>query len=318
MLLESFKITGSAVSQILLIAALGYFLMKRNLLGEAGLEALSRLAIDVALPILIFCQLLNDFSFTVYPHWWVFPLLSIGITSLGLAVGALFLGFIGGRQHKLQFLSLVGFQNSGYLPLALLAALLPKDKLETMFIYLFLFLLGFNLVMFSLGIYMLAFSKAKRFEVRSLFSPPVVATLLSLGLVFLGLNRLVPGFVLKPLRMVGDATVPLAMLVTGANLAKIRLTCIDKKAMVLMIMAKLVILPLIGLFLVLKFKVPELVGLLILLELAVPPAVNSSVIVRAYSQEDLLVSQGIFIGHILSIFTIPIFLSLYFVLNVVR
>ncbi len=83
MFLESFRITGSAVAQIFLLGALGYFLVKKNILGDAGLDALSRLTIDITLPALIFCQLIKDFSFSLYPNWWVFPLVSLIITVAG-------------------------------------------------------------------------------------------------------------------------------------------------------------------------------------------------------------------------------------------
>ena len=136
MFLESFRITGSAVLQIIILGAIGYFLVKKKVLGGDGLDALSRLTIDITLPILIFCQLIKDFSFKLYPNWWVFPLISLAITILGLLVGFLFSGFIRGHQSKLQFISLVGFQNSGYLPLALFAALFPKELLGPMLIYL--------------------------------------------------------------------------------------------------------------------------------------------------------------------------------------
>jgi len=318
MFLESFQIAGLAVCQIFLLGAVGYFLVKRNILGPEGLDALSRLAIEVTLPILIFCQLIQDFKFTLYPNWWIFPLISIVITAIGSVVGFLFSGFIKGTQQKLQFLSLVTFQNSGYLPLALVAALLTQDKLNSMFIYIFLFLLGFNLVIWSLGIYMLTFHKNKRFELGSLFSPPVIATLFSLLFIFLGLKNIVPEFIFKPLKMTGDCTLPLAMFVVGGNLASIRLGRIDKKAISLMIMAKLCILPLLGLGFMLKFKLPELMGLLVLLQLAMPPATSLSVITRHYKKEDLLISQGIFFGHIASLITIPVFLSLYFMLVMVK
>ena len=318
MFLESFKIGGLAVCQIFLLGAVGYFLVKRNILGPEGLDALSRLVIEVTLPILIFCQLIQDFKFTLYPNWWIFPLISIVITAIGLVVGFLFSGFIKGTQQKLQFLSLVTFQNSGYLPLALVAALLTQDKLNSMFIYIFLFLLGFNLVIWSLGIYMLTFHKNKRFELGSLFSPPVIATIFSLLFIFLGLKNIVPEFIFKPLKMTGDCTLPLAMFVVGGNLASIRLGRIDKKAISLMIMAKLCILPLLGLGFMLKFKLPELMGLLVLLQLAMPPATSLSVITRHYKKEDLLISQGIFFGHIASLITIPVFLSLYFMLVMVK
>jgi len=318
MFLESFRITGIAVLQIFILGAIGYFLVKKNILGEACLDSLSRLTIEITLPAMIFCQLMKDFSFDLYPQWWIFPLLSVAITALGLGVGSVFCGFITGSQQKQQFLSLVTFQNSGYLPLALVAALLPAQQLGPMFIYLFLFLFGFNIVIFSFGIYLLSFSKASKFELGSLFSPPVIATLISLIALFFGLNKLFPEFVFRPIRMIGDCTLPLAMFVVGGNLAQIRLGNINRKAIILMSLAKLIILPSLGLFLVIKFRFPQLVGLLILIELAVPSATFLSVFVRQYKKEDLLISQGIFFGHILSIITIPVFLSLYFTLVMLR
>jgi len=267
---------------------------------------------------MIFCQLVKDFKFALYPWWWIFPLISIAMTVAGLVVGAGLIGLIKGTQQKLQFLSLVTFQNSGYLPLALTAALLPEGEVNSMFIYIFLFLLGFNLVMWSLGIYMLTFHRNKKFELASLFSPPVIATLFTLLFIFLRLNRIVPDFIFKPLKMAGDCTLPLAMFVVGGNLGQIRLGRVDKKAMFLMILAKLIILPVLGLALIMKLKLPQLLGLLMLIELAMPPATSLSVIIRHYKKEDLIISQGIFFGHIASLVIIPVFLSLYFILSVVK
>jgi len=312
MFLESFRITGLAVAQIFLLAAIGYFLVKKDFLGAEGLNSLSRLVIEITLPILIFCQLVKGFNFTLYANWWFFPLISIAIALAGLLCGLLFIGFIKGPQHRLQFLSLVTFQNSGYLPLALVAALLPSDKVGIMFIYIFLFLMGFNLLMFSAGVHMLSFHKNRKFELASIFSPPVIATIFSLIIIFFGLNRFIPGVVLRPLRMLGDCTLPLAMLVVGGNLAQINLAHVDRKAIFFMVLAKLIVLPVFGLWLIIKLKLPELIGLLVIIQLAMPPATTLSVIVRHYKKEDLLISQGIFLGHIISLVTLPLFLSLYF------
>jgi predicted permease len=310
--IEHFKITGIAVFQIFLLAAVGFFLTKRRFLSSRGLDDLSRLVMDLALPVLIFCQLIRDFSFSLYPNWWVFPLISIAITLLGLLVGFLFLGFIKGGQEKLQFLSLVSFQNSGYLPLALVAALLSPEKVGEMFIYLFLFLMGFNLVMFSLGVHILNFHKERKLKIQSLFSMPVVATIFSLVLVYLGWSKFFPQVIIKPLRIFGDTTLPLAMLVVGGNLAQINLSDIDRKAVSILILAKMIILPLIGIALINIFKIPELIGLLIIIQLSMPSAVTLSVILRGYRKDDVLASQGIFITHLAGIITIPIFLILYF------
>jgi len=312
MLMESLKITGAAMAQIFFLAAVGYFLVKRNILGPDGLSALSRLVVEITLPLLIFCQLLKEFSFRLYPNWWFFPLISIVIALAGLTIGLIFMGFIRGQQHKLQFLGLISFQNAGYLPLALIAALLPKEKADTMFVYLFLFLLGFNLVIWSAGVYLLTFSRAKRFELGSLFSPPVIAAAAGLAFVFFSLNKFVPEAAFKPLSLIGNCTLPLAMFVVGGNLAQIHLGSIDKKAIFLVSLAKLVILPLAGVWLILRFGFPELVGLLILMQLAMPSATTLSLITSHYKKEDLLISQGVFFSHIFSLITMPVFLSLYF------
>jgi hypothetical protein len=310
--IEHFKVTGIAVFQIFLLAAVGFFLTKKKFLSSQGLDDLSRLVMNVTLPILIFCQLIKDFSFNLYPDWWIFPLISIAITLLGLLAGSLFLGFIKGEQEKLQFLSLTAFQNSGYLPLALVAALLSPEKTGEMFIYLFLFLMGFNLVMFSLGVHILNFHKQRKIKIQSLFSAPVVATILSLAVVYLGWSRFFPQVMIKPLRIFGDTTLPLAMLVVGGNLAQIDLSRINKKAVSLLILAKMIILPLIGIVLINIFKIPGLIGLLIIIQLSMPSAVTLSVILRGYKKDDILASQGIFVTHLAGIITIPIFLILYF------
>ena len=318
MFLESFKITSSGVAQIFLLGAIGYFLMKKTVLGGPGLDILSRLVVQITLPTLIFCQLIKDFRFDLYPDWWIFPLISMVITIAGLLLGCLFIGFIKGPQQRMQFLSLISFQNSGYLPLALIAALLPKDKMDIMFVYLFLFLLGFNLIIWSVGVYMLSLHESKKFEWATFFSPPVIATLISLVIIFFGLNKLIPDAVLRPLRLVGDCTLPLAMFIVGGSLASIQLKHIDRKAVFLIALAKLIILPGLGLWLIIKLRLPQLLGLLIIMELAVPPATSLSVISRHYKKEDLLISQGVFVGHIVALVTLPLFLSLYFMLVMIK
>lgn len=318
MFLETFKITSLAVFQIFLLGAIGFFLAKKDILGEAGLNILSRLVVEITLPLLIFCQLIKDFRFDLYPNWWMFPLASVAITILGFLIGYIFTGFIKGPLHKMQFLSLVSFQNSGYLPIALIAALLPKYQANTMFIYLFMFLLGFNLIVWSLGVYMLSFHENKKFEMGSLFSPPVIATLVSLLVVFLNLNMFIPNAILRPLRLVGDCTLPLAMFIVGGSLAFIKLKHIDKKAIFFVLLVKLIILPVLGLLFILRFNLPELIGLLIIMELAVPPATSLSVITRHYKKEDLLISQGVLFGHLLSLITLPVFLSLYYIIIMVK
>ena len=318
MFLENFKITGLAMIQIFILGALGYILIKKKLFSHAGLDALSRLVIQVIFPALIFTQLLANFNFTIYPNWWIFPLISLVITVAGLVLGLILLKLIRLKTHKLQFLSLVGFQNSGYLPLAMVAGMFSGQELSNIFIYIFLFLLGFDLVAWSLGIYMLTYEKQARFKLQSIFSPPVITDLVTLLLIALGLNKFIPACVFKPVQMVGNCTLPLAMLVVGGNIALVELKNINKKAVFFFLLGKLIILPVLGIWVVLKFNLPQLFGFLIVMQLAMPSATSLSVIIRRYNKEDTLISQGVFFSHIISLLTIPLFLSIYLSLVVLK
>jgi malate permease and related proteins len=318
MFLEHLKITGLAMAQIFILGGLGYVLVKKNMLSGTVLEALSRLVIQIIFPALIISQMLKNFSFSLYPNWWVFPLVSLGITVFGLIIGLLLLKLIRLKTHKLQFLSLVGFQNSGYLPLAMVAAIFSGQELNNIFIYIFLFLLGFDLVAWSLGIYMLTYDKEAKFKLKNIFSPPVIANLAVLLLIALGLNKFIPGSVFKPLEMVGNCTLPLAMIVVGGNVALVRLNKIDKKTVFFFLLGKLIILPALGIWIVLKLGLPQLFGFLIVMQLAMPSATSLSVIIRHYKKEDTLISQGVFFSHIISLVTIPVFLGLYLSLAVLK
>lgn len=316
--LTSFKVTGSAVFEILLLGLCGFILVKRNILSSAGLDMLSKLVIEVTVPLFVFTQLLMRFDFSLYPNWYVFPLISFLISLCGFIIGYLLVKLNKSHiPHKRGFLSLVSFQNSGYLVFPLVVALLPKDRADTLLIYIFLFLLGFNLLIWSLGVYMLSSHKRKGFELGSLFSPVVIALLLGFLFIFLRIDKVIPDIVIRPFKLIGECTIPLAMLVVGGNLALIDFSkAINIAALLNVVMAKLILLPALALFIIYKFKPAPLIGLLVIIEAAVPSATSLSIISRHYKTESVnFIGQGIFWTHILSIFTIPLFLSLFSVIS---
>lgn len=318
MFLEYFKITGIAMAQIFVLGSIGYILVKKNMLSQQGLDALSCLVIQIIFPALVLTQMLKNFNFSQYRQWWIFPLISLAIAIAGMFVGWVLLKLSKIKKYKLQFLSLIAFQNSGYLPLAIVAAIFTGGQASDIFIYIFLFLLGFDLITWSLGIYMLTYEEKVKFKLQSIFSPPVIANLVSLVLIALGLNKLIPARVFIPLEMLGNCTLPLAMLVVGGSIALIHLNNIDKKTVFFFMLGKLIILPALGIALVLKLNLPYLIGFLIVMQLAMPSATSLSVIIRSYKREDALISQGVFFTHLFSLITIPLFLSLYLSLAVLK
>ena len=308
-----FNSVSQIMLQIFLLGLVGFVLTRRKLLSPEGLTGLTTFLIGVSFPALIFWQVVTKFSFSLYPQWWIFPLISLAITLLGLATGYLFSFSRRDIKYKREFISLVGFQNAGYMPLILLNRIVSNNEADVVLIYLFLFLLGFNLVIWSWGVYFLSGQNRKDFSLASLFSPPVIAVLLGFLLVVLKINLLIPGFILGPLEMLGNCSFPLAVVVVGASLAELCLPAKlwDKRIIFDLILAKLIVLPLLGLWLIRGLRPPYLIGLLVILELAVPSANSLVVISRRYCPEDKIISQGIFFSHIASLITIPLFLAIF-------
>ena len=88
--------------------------------------------------------------------------------------------------------------------------------------------------------------------------------------------------------------------------------------MFLFLLGKLIILPALGIVLVLKLQLPFLLGFLIVMQLSMPAATSLSVIIRRYNRPDALISQGVFFSHIIGLLTIPLFLSLYLYLVMLK
>ena len=312
-ILYSFKITIVAILQIFLLGLTGYVLVKKKVISLDNLKFLTRLVINLFFPCFIFVKLIENFNYRTYSNWWLFPLISFFVTAVGFLTSKLFIKIDKNLdKFKREFISLVTFQNSGYLPLILVALLLPPGRREQMFIYLFLFLSGFNLLMWSIGVFYLVRERNKRFELSSLFSSPVIAVVVSLFCIAIGLNKFIPNFLLRPAKMFGDCALPLAILVVGGNLAQIDIAVKNYfKHISNLILAKLLFLPLLFLGLILLIKPSYEIALLLLLQGTMPSATSLSVIMRHYDKKDNIVSLGIFWTHLIGLLTIPIFLILF-------
>jgi len=318
MFIEAFRTTYVAILELVFLGAIGFYIVKRNFVSDEGLRVLSGLVIGLFLPCFMFSEIIRRFAFDLYPDWWILPLYSFLITFVGYACGALVLAADKTlKKNAGEFLSITAFQNSGYLPLPLVAALLPQSMADQMYILIFLFLIGFNMTIFSFGVMILTpKGREQRFDYRHMFNAPVVATLLALILVFFNLNKLIPVFVIRPVDILGRCAVPLSILVVGGNLAALKMNQgVDIRSLSLALLIKLIILPLIFLGFVLAAGLDPMIGLLLILQAAMPPAALLSVISKNHNQGGKLINQSIFYGHILSILTIPLYLALFWALS---
>lgn len=317
MFLEAFKTIVVAMAELIVLGAVGFWLVHRKIVSENGLKMLSDLVIGLFLPCLMFTEIIKRFEPSLYPDWWMYPFLSMLMAIVGFFCGSVFLIFDKTlEKDRREFLGVTSFQNSGYLPLPLAASLLPAAVAPEMFIYIFLFLIGFNMMIFSWGACILDQERRGNcFDIKHIFNAPVVATVAALALVFLRMEKFVPALLMHPAESLGRVAIPLSIIVVGGNLASIEgRGGITWRPIASSLLIKLIVLPCLFLGALIVVRPKPLVGLLILLQAAMPPAALLSVISKSQKQGAHLINSAIFYGHLISVVTIPVFLALFWLI----
>ncbi len=300
------KVVFFAIIKLLLIIFLGFFLYRKKILTQEALKFLTFLVVNITVPFLIFTEIITHLNLENAPPLYKFILLSISIFSLGLFLGIIFSPF---SKFPREFIALVSFQNCGYLPMNLALFLFLSPLRDTFLIYIFLYILGFNILMWSVGSFLIFKKKKEGFKMRSLFTMPVISIIISLLCVYLKINSFFPDLIISPLALVGKMSFPLSMILLGAWLAKGEK--LASKEALLASFIKLFLLPLIFFMLILKFKLFSLWGFFVLTQASMPSAASLPIVAQMRGGNSEVVSCGVFLSHILALFTVPIWLSLF-------
>jgi len=307
-----------SILQIFLVVLVGFWFSRKKLLDEKAVYGLTALTINLFLPCLIFAKLINGFKGSLPDNWFVYPFLGMGVCFVGFIVASIIVGLDKGMHGQLEFKSLISFQNCGYLPLILVLSLFDKEVSTSLFIMIFLFLPGFNLIFWGYGVQLLDRNSTGKFDIRKAVNPPMLALIISVALVLAGVANRMPQSMLRMIELVGNCTLPIALISLGAILSG----CLFKprKAarnfLIKAVVAKLVIMPIIALVCLYVFKeaIPPLMGLVILIEMSMPSAITLSLVTYYQNAQCGIISQAVLLCHVFCVLSIPFFLSIYLAL----
>ena len=140
--------TVPAIAVIFVIVVISGVMSRRGLIDQTQIDGLSAATVNLFLPCLIFSNVVETFDPGALPFWWTIPLAGAVMPLVGLGLGALVL--VRELPEKRNLLPLAAMQNAGYLVLPVGLSLFP-DRFDTFALYCFLFILGFNPVLWSVG-----------------------------------------------------------------------------------------------------------------------------------------------------------------------
>lgn len=163
----------------------------------------------------------------------------------------------------------------------------------------------YNLVCFSLGVFLLA-GKA---SFKRIFNPPFIAG--ALATVLYALKLPVPEVITRATAFIGQATSPCAMLVIGSVLASVPLKDMftEWRAVPYIVIRLFGIAAIVYLLTGLLNIDPVLRGMLVLIA-AMPAATNSTMLCTIYGGNRALSAKLIFLSTALSALTIPIWVGI--------
>ena len=298
---------SAALHQIIVIfigILAGFVCRKLHVLTEEGTAVISGIVVKVILPFYLFSAILNSGS---------------GVDPKGVmtALGLSFAMFLFSGLAALIFVPLLKppaddkgvylFEtmcgNVTYIGIPVCAAVLGGNAA----FYGSLLNIPYNLLCFSLGIWLLA----GKLPLKKILNPAFLAGVLAAVLYRLQIP--VPSVILDGCAFIGQATSPCAMLVIGSVLGSIPFRDIFTEWRAIpYVLIRLAGLGLLMAFLLSFLKVdPILKGVLILMA-SMPAATNSTMLCTIYGGNRALSAKLIFLSTALSAVTIPLWAALYF------
>ncbi|HIU10524.1 MAG TPA: AEC family transporter [Candidatus Avidehalobacter gallistercoris] len=301
----SFLMIFQQMLMLLLMMLIGYIMEKKYLLGENSAAVMSKIVLNVTLP----AQIITSFSIEGADISAAAVGKTLGFSALAYAfyfvVAWLMVRLLRApKEQRGTYEYMVIFGNVGFMGFPLITTVFGADKL----VYAVLFNIVFNLLVFSVGIQMIAGGSGS-FDWRRLINLPLGSSVLALLLFFAHIE--LPGFVNTALFTLGDATTPLAMLILGATIAAMPIReLFEERRVYLFVAVKLLAVPVLVLLLI-KPLLPagDIIGSILVVLSGMPVATNATMLSVEYGGDIKLVSQGIFFTTVLSVLTIPLLIA---------
>ncbi|MBI9066726.1 MAG: AEC family transporter [Salinivirgaceae bacterium] len=307
-----FKPIFYAVSIIFLVALLSGALVRKGVITELDIKSLSHITIYLLLPCLIFSKIIQSFKPAEFTYWWLMPLLAFAMIGLGILIASLL--YIGKIKENKANIAIAAFMNANYMVLPIGQLAFP-EQFDLFTTYVFLFVLGVNPALWSLGKYMITSSNGTKLNVRGLLTPPFVANIIAVLIVLIGVHKFIPDYFMKPIDFIGSAAIPVATIVLGATIGSISLKKIPPIFDIIKVVStKLILLPLLVILILINTKLPQinlLLADLLVIQASVAPATQIIIQAKKYGGNVQHIGGMMFVTYCICMLTIPMWFTFW-------
>ena len=293
-------ITINKIVEMFFIMVIGAAALKTGFVETGTSKKMSGLLLNVVTP----CMIIMSYQMEFDKDLLIGLVVTVGLSGASLILSILLSGIlVKARENPdmaVERMSMV-YSNCGFIGIPIVNGLLGTKGVFFMTAYITVF----NILIWSHGIMLM---KGKAGDIKStmqnLINPSTVA--IGAGILFFVTGIHLPEVMGNPLSMIGAMNTPVAMLISGMNLAESQLlSCLKSPRTYMISAAKLFVIPMITLLVLMAVKVDYAIAITILVASACPSGATGAMFALQYNKDSQYASKLLAVTTVLSLVTIP-------------
>ena len=293
------------------IVVVGYAAGKRGYLGCEFDKRLSKVVIDITCPALILSSAMTG---ELPDRQYILPLLFISVITYIVLTGVAYL-LPRYLTKRIEDEGPVGFAlmfgNVGFMGYPVVASIFGHEAI----FYAAVLNVVNTFAVFTIGT-MLITGKSEvegsKFQKKVLYSTPMLAAYLTMAIVALRIDN-IPAFISQPLTMIGNITVPAALLIVGSSMSHLSpRAMLGNGTVYATTLFRLAILPIAIYYLCRALGFSEFVVNINTIVIAMPVATYGTILCLRHGKDTTFITEVTFITTLISMLTIPALVMVFF------
>lgn len=298
------------MSTLFVIVIVGYMAGKLGYMGGEFDRKLSSLVINWTCPALILSSAMTG---DLPDRRFILPLLAISVVTYLVLTGVAFWlpRFLTRRKDDEGVVGFaMMFGNVGFMGYPVVASIFGHEAV----FYAAVLNVVNTFAVFTVGTILVTGKgevEGPRFQKKVLYSTPMLSAYLTMLIVALEIDD-IPACISQPLTMIGDITVPAALLIIGSSMSQLPLRALMGNTTVyITTVMRLIVVPVAMYFLCLLLGFDPYVVNINTVVIAMPVATYGTILCLKYNRDTSLMAEVTFITTLLSMITIPLLVMMF-------
>lgn len=299
--MTTFEILLQQIGLFVIYILAGVILVRTKVLNKETLEPISKFVIKMALPVMIFINIIDGVNKEILFGSWPILLIAAGFYVVMFLVSLWMTKFFHlGENRAGIYQAMMLFGNIGFMAVPVISNIFPENGI----LYVSVFMVFDQFMLWTLGVKLTTPKGSGRFDPKKLINPATVAILI--GMILMLTKVRIPSLLDTGLQKIGATASPLAMIYIGGIFAELPLKRYLKEISLYGIVIVRMLFAAILMFLVLGFfPVNEEIRLAMALITGMPTMTAVVMMANASGLDGDYALGGVFITTVCGIVTLP-------------